>query len=143
MPIIKLWLITKNLLSPFKVFQLIENSNEVETLTTHQAILVTERKLFINSVGNISKNRANYREVSKQWIIFQYDWFPPKIVDQLLSNYESVVSEAAGAGIDIITQDFTISWDYIQSVFFSTTILTTISKYPQSSFLVGNFIYFL
>ena len=47
-------------------------------------------------------------------------------MDQLLSSYESVVSEAAGAGIDIVTQDFTISWDYIQSVFFSTTILTTI-----------------
>ena len=36
------------------------------------------------------------------------------------------MSSAAAAGVDIITQDYTISWDYIQAVFFSTTILTTI-----------------
>ena len=30
------------------------------------------------------------------------------------------------AGVDVVSQDFTISWNYLQSVFFSTTILTTI-----------------
>merc|ERR1712038_912331 len=30
------------------------------------------------------------------------------------------------AGINIVTQNYTQNWDYLQSVFFSTTILTTI-----------------
>jgi potassium channel subfamily K protein len=37
-----------------------------------------------------------------------------------------VVSEAVGAGVSVVDQNFTVSWDFIQSVFFSTTILTTI-----------------
>ena len=28
----------------------------------------------------------------------------------------------------LLLQDFTVSWDYVQSIFFSTTILTTIGK---------------
>ena len=36
------------------------------------------------------------------------------------------VSQAMNAGVDIVSQDYTISWDYLQSIFFSTTILTTI-----------------
>ena len=52
-----------------QVFQLIENSHEVETLSTHQAILVMERELFINSVRNVSRNRANYREVRTKLIL--------------------------------------------------------------------------
>ena len=47
-------------------------------------------------------------------------------LDQLLTQYESVVSEAVGAGVSVVDQNFTVSWDFIQSVFFSTTILTTI-----------------
>ena len=44
----------------------------------------------------------------------------------MLTEYESVVSEAVGAGVSVVDQNFTVSWDFIQSVFFSTTILTTI-----------------
>ena len=47
-------------------------------------------------------------------------------LDHLLLDYESTVSEAMNAGVDVVSQDFTISWNYLQSVFFSTTILTTI-----------------
>ena len=37
-----------------------------------------------------------------------------------------MVADAVGVGIDVGDQSFSISWDFIQSVFFSTTILTTI-----------------
>ena len=43
-----------------------------------------------------------------------------------MCDYESVVSEAVGAGVSLVDQNFTVSWDFIQSVFFSTTIITTI-----------------
>ena len=33
-----------------------------------------------------------------------------------------------------LLQDFTVSWDYVQSIFFSTTILTTIGKIWQIGF---------
>ena len=49
-------------------------------------------------------------------------------VDKLLSEYEITLSNAMTAGINIVEQDFKINWDYLQSVFFSTTILTTIGK---------------
>ena len=38
------------------------------------------------------------------------------------------LSNAMTAGINIVEQDFNINWDYLQSVFFSTTILTTIGE---------------
>ena len=44
----------------------------------------------------------------------------------MLSRYEMVVAKAGNAGVDIVNQEFNVSWNYLQSVFFSTTILTTI-----------------
>ena len=43
-----------------------------------------------------------------------------------MGEYEVTVSQAMNAGVDIVSQDYTISWDYLQSIFFSSTILTTI-----------------
>ena len=57
---------------------MIENSHEMETLTTHQALLVTERELFIRSVGNISKNRVTYREVMIALYFSSVQSFPPE-----------------------------------------------------------------
>ena len=44
----------------------------------------------------------------------------------LLRDYEVVLAEAVNAGISAADHNYTVSWDYIQSVFFTTTILTTI-----------------
>jgi len=93
-----------------KIFQMIENPHELDTLETYQALLISKREVFLRSVWNESSNNVNYRET----------------IDQLLVDYETVVEEAVNNGINVVTQDFTISWNYIQSVFFSTTILTTI-----------------
>ena len=46
----------------------------------------------------------------------------------LLRDYEVAVERAASAGPDIVSQNYQVHWDYLQSVFFSTTILTTIGK---------------
>ena len=37
-----------------------------------------------------------------------------------------VCSEAVGAGVDLVSKEFSFNWDYVQSCFFSLTILTTI-----------------
>jgi len=93
-----------------KIFEMIESPNEVDTLKTYQALLISKREVFLLSVWNESTNSVNYRET----------------IDSLLIDYELVVEEAVSNGIDVLTQDFTVSWDYVQSIFFSTTILTTI-----------------
>ena len=49
-------------------------------------------------------------------------------VEKLLTEYEAALSEVMIAGINIVTQNYTENWDYLQSVFFSTTILTTIGR---------------
>jgi len=93
-----------------KIFQVIEYPNELDILTTYQALLISKRELFLRSVWNESRNNANYHE---------------KIAGYLL-DYEGVVEEAINNGINVVTQDYHVNWNYIQSVFFSTTILTTI-----------------
>ena len=37
-----------------------------------------------------------------------------------------VVAGAASAGVDVVTGAWATNWDYLQSVFFATTVLTTI-----------------
>ena len=37
-----------------------------------------------------------------------------------------VVDEALSNNIDVVSRQYVVSWDYVQAVFFSTTILTTI-----------------
>ena len=49
-----------------------------------------------------------------------------------LTEYEEVCSEAAAAGVDLVTKQFTNNWDYIQSCFFALTILTTIGNKRSS-----------
>ena len=49
-------------------------------------------------------------------------------VDSALTEYEAVCSDAADAGVDIVTKEYSYNWDYIQSCFFALTILTTIGK---------------
>lgn len=93
-----------------KVFQLVENPAEMATLQTYQALLVNRRQVFLGSVRNESRNSADYDET----------------LSRLLEEYEVVVDQAIKNNINVRTQDYTISWDYIQAVFFSTTILTTI-----------------
>ena len=49
-------------------------------------------------------------------------------METALSEYETICSEASSAGVDIVSKEFSYNWDYIQSCFFSLTILTTIGE---------------
>merc|ERR1719239_909810 len=95
-----------------QVFQWLELPQETERLTTYQALLVTRRHLFLHNLYNSSN------------ILSPTDFFNE--VDSALAEYEEVCSEAAGVGVDLVSKDFSFNWDYIQSCFFSLTILTTI-----------------
>lgn len=93
-----------------KIFQSIEHPNELDVLNTYQALLISKRQVFLRAVWNTSQNLVNYHEK----------------IDEHLTEYESIVEEAVQHGINVVSQDYHVSWNYIQSVFFSTTILTTI-----------------
>jgi len=73
------------------------------------AMLLTNRELLINNLVNMTCSGDGD-------------------LDQLLLQYEETVSDAATAGVDVVNRVFSINWDYLQSVFFASTVLTTIGE---------------
>ncbi len=47
---------------------------------------------------------------------------------QKLLEYEETVAVAATEGIDLSNKEPVYKWSYIQAIFFTSTILTTIGK---------------
>lgn len=70
-----------------QIFQSLENPNEVETLETYKALLLSKRKIFLNSVWNVTSGKNSEEDL-----------------DSLLLEYEVVVEQAVDNGIDILTQ---------------------------------------
>ena len=70
-----------------QIFQSLENPNEVETLETYKALLLSKRKIFLNSVWNVTSGKNSEKDL-----------------DSLLLEYEVVVEQAVDNGIDILTQ---------------------------------------
>ena len=50
-----------------------------------------------------------------------------KLKDKL-SKYETIIAKSAGEGIDMETKDFEYKWTYVQSIFFTSTIITTVGR---------------
>ena len=72
-----------------------------------QALLISKRTLFLNSVRNESINSVNYRERVKKKGIDSSHFMDQQIkVDLLLSDYEEVAAQAVDNGIDLTTQVF-------------------------------------
>ena len=71
-----------------------------------------ERENFVRFIFNGSWNSVVHREN----------------IDLKLLDYEQTVAVAATEGIDMETKDIIYKWTYIQAVFFTSTILTTIGK---------------
>ena len=98
----------------------------LDTLLASQANLISRRQSFLRSVSNMTTRASfNYEER----------------MDSLLAEYEAVVDDAIKNNVDPVSQSFNPNWDYIQAVFFSTTILTTIGLTTTESFAVK--LYFL
>ena len=82
--------------------------DEPHTLTMCQALLISKRTLFLNSVRNESINSVNYRERVKKNKRIDFSHFMDQQikVDLLLSDYEEVAAQAVDNGIDLTTQVF-------------------------------------
>ena len=55
-----------------------------------------------------------------------------KELDSALLDYEKTVAVAAGEGINLTTKQCTYQWTYVQSVFFTSTIITTVGEFANS-----------
>ena len=97
----------------FQIFQVLEHPVEKEKLLDLQDLVITERENFVKFIFNGSWNSVVHREN----------------VDLQLLDYEKTVAVAATSGIDMSTKDVTYQWSYVQAVFFTSTILTTIGKF--------------
>ena len=57
-----------------------------------------------------------------------------RVIEELqraLSSYETTIATSAEAGIDMETKDFEYKWTYVQSIFFTSTIITTVGRTPN------------
>ena len=52
-----------------------------------------------------------------------------KMTCTALLDYEKTVGVAASAGLEIATKEINYQWTYVQSVFFTSTIITTVGEY--------------
>ena len=77
-----------------------------------QSLVVMERENFVRFIFNGSWNSVNHRHN----------------VDDRLLDYEKTVAVAATEGIDMYDKTPVYQWSYIQAVFFTSTILTTIGN---------------
>ena len=121
-----------------QVFQLLELPAETQKMETYQALLVTRRALLLHTITNMSDsvtseqqdNVTQFKQVSGHSVSSEGegDLCLVQEVSAALTEYEEVCSEAASAGVDLVTKQFTNNWDYIQSCFFALTILTTIGN---------------
>ncbi|XP_059083027.1 TWiK family of potassium channels protein 7-like isoform X2 [Tigriopus californicus] len=92
------------------IFQALEHPLEVQTLEEIQSLVLLERENFVRFIFNGSWNSVTHRDR----------------IDQRLLDYEQTVAVAANEGIDMSLKEPVYQWSYIQAVFFSSTILTTI-----------------
>ena len=93
---------------------------EEEKLLQLQKDVIEERQDFVRFIFNGSWNSVVHREN----------------IDIKLLDYEQTVAVAATSGIEMATKDVIYKWSYIQAVFFTSTILTTIGKYLCNNFYI-------
>ena len=108
----------------FQVFQIIEATAEVARLADTAAVLVAARgRLLAGLGGNMTLQEARLAEYEVRGSRVTCHVSRVSITRCLL---QVVVAGAASAGVDVVTGAWATNWDYLQSVFFATTVLTTI-----------------
>ena len=75
-----------------KVFQMLELPSELEEKGTYQALLLTERSLFLESAVNGSRLQLEDRRSFSA------------LLSSALDTYEAACSEASAVGVDLVTK---------------------------------------
>ena len=107
-----------------QVFQIIEATAEVARLADTAAVLVAARgRLLARLGGNMTLQEARLAEYEVRG---ETGHVSRVLITRCL--LQVVVAGAASAGVDVVTGAWATNWDYLQSVFFATTVLTTIGS---------------
>ena len=110
----------------FQVFQIIEATAEVARLADTAAVLGAARgRLLARLGGNMTLQEARLAEYEVRGET-GYVYVSRVLITRCL--LQVVVAGAASAGVDVVTGAWATNWDYLQSVFFATTVLTTIGS---------------
>ncbi|KAK8734065.1 hypothetical protein OTU49_005997 [Cherax quadricarinatus] len=95
-----------------KIFQILEHPAEVQAQEEAGATLLEQRAIFMQSLTNISVHTVSEYQLR---------------VSAELRQYESAVEDAVGAGVSPLDPHLPhYHWNYIESVFFASTVITTI-----------------
>ena len=107
-----------------QVFQIIEATAEVARLADTAAVLGAARgRLLARLGGNMTLQEARLAEYEVRG---ETGHVSRVLITRCL--LQVVVAGAASAGVDVVTGAWATNWDYLQSVFFATTVLTTIGS---------------
>ncbi|CAL8114956.1 unnamed protein product [Orchesella dallaii] len=92
------------------VFQTLEYPVEIDKMTFYKKLLEDARSNFTKAVlsNSSSPDALNYT------------------LTTALQKYEEIIDEVASEGMSVVTPEIKSDWDYIQSAFFASTVVTTI-----------------
>jgi hypothetical protein len=78
----------------------------------------------------LSTNRLDYEAPARPKLMTKSKTVNEVIekLDNALLSYEMTLSNATSGGIDVSSKEIDYKWTYVSSVFFTSTVITTVGK---------------
>jgi hypothetical protein len=110
-----------------QVFNELESPAEVSLLKELQTNVLKERRVLIHTIVNHTITISEYSHTADFHNLTSF-------VSHKLGEYEEVVQEAVRGGVSLPLNPqnpapVPARWNFLQAVFFASTVLTTIGKY--------------
>jgi hypothetical protein len=110
-----------------QVFNELESPAEVSLLKELQTSVLKERRFLIHTIVNHTIVNSEYDHSDQFRNLTSF-------VSHKLGEYEEVVQEAVRGGVSLPLNPqnpapMPARWNFLQAVFFASTVLTTIGKY--------------
>ena len=148
-----------------QIFQVLEYPSEKSRMTTIRELTIVQRENFLKLIFNLTSELSDgemdalrsyifhgpdFEDYDVRTIMLNTNRLPPtvsqmtkipkvdKVITQLdnsLLEYEKTVGVAASAGLEIATKEINYQWTYVQSVFFTSTIITTVGEFLIQTFM--------
>jgi hypothetical protein len=112
------------------VFNELESPAEVSLLSDLQASVLKERQVLIHFILNQTISNSEYDHGDRAPNLTSF-------VSHKLGDYEKVVQEAVRGGVTLPLDPNNPApqparWNFLQAVFFASTVLTTIGTYERT-----------
>lgn len=112
-----------------QVFNELESPAEVSLLNELQISVLKERQFLIHTIVNHTMLNSEYDHGDRSRNLTSF-------VSHKLGDYEKVVQEAVRGGVSLPLDPnnpapLSARWNFLQAVFFASTVLTTIGTYKR------------